>query len=708
MAFGGTDGLMSSSSFEMFEPLSCFRCISREVIHQALEITENVVKPKPQEEKPMQLILQKKDVEEKFFGGKRSFTASEWLCVQSLMENREFDNERQDFDKYVQSIVEKALLRAPSKEDECLTCVQMASRAMKIHQGQTFFGEDFIPLDVGRCCLENIYFRHFRFCPSEGQIVDEFPETTLKDDQLQVIKNKWEEIKNDTYTNAHDASDCLLNTMYSTIGIPVQVFMLGMFDTNVRYLVYLKDIQLGDATFQDLRQALWCMCSQFLQHYGWFIDEIWFREHPANERDNGFNLLGDPEGSDDEKLRGLLLENPNLEIRLYPREEIDEESDEENDEESTQSGQESEQSDEEREEVDYIIRINTTEATHHFTLEQVENMRARMLCRFLAMRLQHKPENFDASHFRLVDNHTGEVLDANANMEEMLYGADADLEFNLVFAPPFTVHVKQENERRYRPIQVANRFTTVGELKQFVSQAFGDIPLSEFRLLHQGIDLINDVMKVFEVHLGEDSMLLLKIKARGGGKRVLVQKKEKVMSLVKKSYTIVSKRHLETEDQESIHVPSQIQSLSSSIHSLINEVSLKLDTEQEVLRPVLNTLPEEKLNALLEIHKEKSSTYTEDKMIATATIILGELEVLENIIGKSHQLKNQLIHCFIRAYAQEYSNTVRSEACYDNEKFRNDVKTALAFHQGFRRSMEVSSVPSQNDVSEQDTRCTLM
>ena len=190
-------------------------------------------------------------------------------------------------------------------------------------------------------------------------------------------------------------------------------------------------------------------------------------------------------------------------------------------------------------------------------------------------------------------------------------------------------------------------------------------------------------------------------------KRVLVQKKDKVMNLVKKSYMTVSKRHLEVSDIE-VNTPQQLQPLVSSIQSLINEVSLKIDREQDVLKPFLQSLPEEKLQELLELHKEKSSIYTEDKLVAMATIFLKELQHLDDIIGKSHHMKNQLIHCFIKAYASEYSNTSRSDACYDNEKFRADVKTAIGFRQGFRRSVEVASMQESETELQDEARCILM
>lgn len=255
-----------------------------------------------------------------------SLSADVWMSFktsETLYFHGDEDMMRSDFVEMIEDY--KASFKADQwvSECQCPQCRVLQALALErayIIKNATLEDDD-IKIKVSKSVMELIYFRnHYKG-------VEEFE---FKKHEWDTILDKWEDFKEvwkyHRFLYHCDVQHGLIDTMWSAVGIPVQVIRyVGGFQTALDIRICGKSLE--SVKIDNLREAVWSKIGDELMVDGWRQEELNFVEFKGR-RDiplNGYDFVDD---DDDDELQALLIDNPNFELVLID-EDVEDNEDEE-------------------------------------------------------------------------------------------------------------------------------------------------------------------------------------------------------------------------------------------------------------------------------------------------------------------------------------------------------------------------------------------
>ena len=345
-----------------------------------------------------------------------SLSADEWMNFKTHKVFIFYEDEDAMRSKFVQAIEDyKSSFQEEqwATECQCSQCrvlqVVAFERAYIIKNG-TFNTDDDIKMIVPALVMANIYFENYRRKFEDFSTFHFQATYHLKDYEWDAILDKWEDFKDKWQYNIFhyhcDVRHGLIDTMWSAIGIPVQVIhSRGFMDTDVLD-IRIRDTPLWNVEIDDLREAVWSEIGDSLMSSGWHIEELFFKEFSGNG-----SLL-----EDNEYLQDILREDPNLELVLVDMEVSDNEADE--DEETVEEESEEE---EEMEVVEDLneVKLMVRQMFEPFTTRETGALIYHGVREFKLSFIFHNDLNLDLDDLRVVCQDRD--LDDNETWDELGY-----------------------------------------------------------------------------------------------------------------------------------------------------------------------------------------------------------------------------------------------------------------------------------------------
>ena len=273
-----------------------------------------------------------------------SLSADEWMNFKThkvLYFDEDEDTMRSDFVEIIEDYKSSFKAERWVSECQCPQCRVLQVLALErayIIKNATLKADD-IKIKVSKRVMENIYFGMYDG-NSEDCWIHPHTNHKFKKHEWDAILDKWEAFKVEwQYHLFHyhcDVRHGLIDTMWSAIGIPVQVIReLGTL--NVHLLdIRICGIPLWEVEIDHLREAVWSEIGDSLMSSGWRQEELFFKAFTGILQTPFRGSDGDLLGDDDDEFRQILIDNPNLELVLVNLHLTDDEEEEETDNDTEQ------------------------------------------------------------------------------------------------------------------------------------------------------------------------------------------------------------------------------------------------------------------------------------------------------------------------------------------------------------------------------------
>ena len=153
-------------------------------------------------------------------------------------------------------------------------------------------------------------------------------------------------------------------------------------------------------------------------------------------------------------------------------------------------------------------------------------------------------------------------------------------------------------------------------------------------------------------------------------------KKTEVECLSKKAKGIIRKNSVMLvvafpEEEGELHV--QLRSFIQPMEDFIKEASESIKSDETLIKNALYNLSDEQLEMIKDVFREKSQVMTEQKLVATATIMIKEPSVAHQFIPYLQNLKVRVLEVFVDAYTSEYHCSKPSSVIFNNDLVVSEV-----------------------------------
>ena len=185
---------------------------------------------------------------------------------------------------------------------------------------------------------------------------------------------------------------------------------------------------------------------------------------------------------------------------------------------------------------------------------------------------------------------------------------------------------------------------------------------------------------------------------------------EQVKKLAQKAIRKIEERHLEEADLQDRPCPRLMTDFVNSMNVKIGEVNNKANAGEPLLKQWMDTLPDDKIQALKDIYKESSGVYSEDRIYRSCYVLFEQMNEIEAGIQHLNHTKSELVKCFTRCFTNEFSKKASGggDLTFDNLAFRECLKNVESYRRGLRHSVERGSNSESNDDSDASGRCSVM
>ena len=189
-------------------------------------------------------------------------------------------------------------------------------------------------------------------------------------------------------------------------------------------------------------------------------------------------------------------------------------------------------------------------------------------------------------------------------------------------------------------------------------------------------------------------------------------KNNEVECLSKKAKGIIRKKSVMfgvSFPEEEGELPVQLRSFIQPMEDFIKEASESIKSDETLIKNALYSLSDEQLEMIKDVFREKSSVLTEQKLVATAMIMIKELSVVHQLIPYLQNLKVRMLEVFVDAYSSEYHYSKSSSVIFNNDLFMSQVDAVINYRQGVKRATQLSTEDRDKVISpEGDKACVIM
>ena len=184
------------------------------------------------------------------------------------------------------------------------------------------------------------------------------------------------------------------------------------------------------------------------------------------------------------------------------------------------------------------------------------------------------------------------------------------------------------------------------------------------------------------------------------------------LDALKKSLKTLRARHLkEPEIEEGASCPASVVSIIDPMLTKMTEVKTKVSSGEKILTPAIDALDDNQLKLLAAIYPEdemeRTSYYSEDRVVSSAYAMLKELDTLDRSMEYLRRTKNQLLETYMSAFISEFSVLKSGEMVFNNRIFKKLIYDTIKYRQGIRRGMEQPQ-EDLNVSDAQERRCAIM
>eukprot|EP00434_Breviolum_minutum_P043589 symbB.v1.2.038864.t1/scaffold6213.1/size20058/2 len=184
----------------------------------------------------------------------------------------------------------------------------------------------------------------------------------------------------------------------------------------------------------------------------------------------------------------------------------------------------------------------------------------------------------------------------------------------------------------------------------------------------------------------------------GGVKNFGIKKDDSIKKLIGASQNNLAKR-LGKRGEPSGLPPLEVQNYIQSVLNKVSALEAKFDANEITFESLLQSLEDSKLKQIVEVMSVKTG-YTEDRLVVITEIVMDDLKNADNGVIALKNMKLDVIHFFLKKYAETYGIQRGNSAQYGNDAFLQEIKQILSFRAGMRRMMtsdaSESAVPSTN------------
>ena len=187
-----------------------------------------------------------------------------------------------------------------------------------------------------------------------------------------------------------------------------------------------------------------------------------------------------------------------------------------------------------------------------------------------------------------------------------------------------------------------------------------------------------------------------------------VKKSEALVLTQKKVRGMISNAILGDEADTHVDMPSGVRELIDPIKQKINELhQRKSNGEENVIKDLMQGLPEQSLNHALEVMEKKSGVQQHERISQLADVLVEEIGLLDTSISYLNKTKVELIQNFSDTLLEEYATGSKGGLMQlSNEKIVNDLKDCKTFQAALRRITATSS--STSEAPPPTRNCTVM
>ena len=188
----------------------------------------------------------------------------------------------------------------------------------------------------------------------------------------------------------------------------------------------------------------------------------------------------------------------------------------------------------------------------------------------------------------------------------------------------------------------------------------------------------------------------------------LKTKEESFQDLLKRANkNVMTVFYEDEEEMPNTPMPPSLSLITQSITSKMHLVEMKITNRESVLRPALELCSDHQLEKMTQLfQKTKNHGMTEDRLIAASTMLLPEVQQLDEFGDHLKRLRVELIQLFVRAFASEFHDVASTGLItFSCEQFKSAIREVVSYRLRIRQSVEMAEVQAPSVEADQESRC---